>query len=560
MAASASHASDGAGSASPPALDSHSAERSSWIPLALVVAAQFLVSFNLSALAVCVRGIGDSFGESPTLVQSVIVAHSSFVAALIMIGSAIGHAFGSSSLFRTMVGIFGGAMIVVAISPNGATMVVAESIAGAAAGALIPTLVVLIGTSYRGRERARALAWLAASQAMAAVAALLVAGALGAWLGWRAAFASIAGAAAVLFVLSYRFRPVPRTRRARFDPGGLVLGGLAVALVIAGVNALPSWGWLMARDAAPYAPLGLSLAPLAIAAGFAFAWLFVIWERGRYAAAKATLVSPDVIGKPQERCAVLALFLIVALGAAVRYLISLYVEVVQGASSLSAAVAVLPYSVAVFAAAIVVVSLQERVAPRTIARAAFVLVAAGLALLAAGLRNDWGSPAVVSGLALLGLAEGALLTLLMNVLLATSSAEKAAEIGSLRSTTSSVAGALGTAVSGALLIGFLSVTVTSTLSRTPEISEPLRAQLDLTDVRFISNDRLRALLEGTAFDRAQLEIVLDLNTTARLDALRTSLAVLAALALLGVLPAGRLPRHSRAESATPVDVARRSVR
>lgn len=533
--------------------------RASWLPLIVVVTTQFLVSFNLSALAISARGIGEAFDTSPvSLVETAIVAHSSLVAGLILLGAKFSESFGSRGVFRTMVALFGVAMILVAISPNPAVMVVAESIAGAAAAALIPTLFVLIGTSYSGRERARALAWLAASQAIAGVAALLIAGALGTWLGWRSAFALLALIAGCLFALSYRLRPVTRKAKARasYDVVGMALAALAIGLVMTGVNSLPAWGWWSATAAAPFAILGLSPAPLAIAGGLFLSRMFFAWERWRHAERKATFISPIVIGTPQERCAVMALFIIVALGAAVRYLIPLYVEVIQGDSSLSAAVAIVPYSLAVFVAALVVVSVQDRLAPRTIARFAFVLVAAGLASLALTIRNDWGDAPVVAGLVMLGLAEGILLTLLLNVLVSASPIDQAEEVGSLRSTTSSLAAALGTAVSTALMIGVLGSSVSRELASDPGAWEAVRSGVELTNVRFVSNDRLRAFLDATALDTEQIDAALRINTDARLEALRISLAALAALGLLGLFPAAKLPRYGVGETAAYGRVAR----
>lgn len=526
-------------------------QQASWLPLTVVVTTQFLVSFNLSALAICARGIGEAFGTPPaSFVETAIVAHSSLVAGLILLGAKLGQSFGTRGVFRTMVALFGVAMILVAISLSPAMMIVAESIAGAAAAALIPALFVLIGTSYAGRERARALAWLAASQAIASVAALLIAGTLGTWLGWRSAFALLALIAGCLLVLSSRLRPVTRKPGASLDVVGMVLAALAIGLVMTGINSLPTWGWWSATAAAPFALLGVSPAPLAIVGGLALCRMFFAWERRRYAAQKATLISPVVISSPQERCAVMALFIIVALGASVRYLIPLYVEVIQGANSLSAASAVLPYSLAVFAAALLVVSVQERLAPRTIARGAFVLVTAGLASLAFAIRNDWGDPGVVAGLVMLGLAEGVLLTLLLNVLVSASPVDQAEEIGSLRSTTSSLAAALGTALSTAILIGVLGASVSRDLAGNPATWDSVRGRLELTNVRFLSNDRLVAFLDDAALDDQQIEAALQLNTTARLEALRISLAVLAVLALFGILPAGKLPRYGAGETPT----------
>lgn len=519
------------------------------LPLAVVVLAQFLVSFNLSALAVCVGEIGDTFDAPATSVGAAIVTHSSLIAGLVLIGAKVGETFGSRSVFRTMVMLFGIAMVVAAISPGPGTMILAESMAGAAAAALLPTLVVLIGTHYHGVQQARALAWLAASQAIATAVALLVAGAIGTWLGWRYAFALLALLAGVVFLLSRRLRPVERVVRKGFDGVGLVLGGASIALVIGGINALADWGVVAAQPAAPIAPFGVSPALLLIAAGLSCGWAFIVWERRCHARAQAALVSAEVMSNPQERCALIALFIIVALGAAVRYLVPLYIEVVQGETSLDAARTVVPYSLAVFVAAISVVMLYDYAAPRSIARAAFLIVAFGLAALGLAVHNDWSEGTVIGALAAIGFAEGMLLTLLLNVLVSAAPGAKAADVGSLRSTVSSCGGALGTAVSGALLIGFLNGSFgRDEAPYLPPWGE-LRAQLDLDSVRFVSNDRLLPLLESSAIGAEQVEAALQMNTEARLQALRASLLALAAIAVIGALPAGRLARHRRGHKA-----------
>lgn len=510
------------------------------LPLAVVVLAQFLVSFNLSALAVCVGEIGEALDAPASAVGAAIVAHSSLIAALVFVGAKIGEAFGSRTVFRATIVLFGTAMIVAAVSPDPGTMIVAESMAGAAAAALLPTLVVLIGTHYRGTEQARALAWLAASQAIATAAALLVAGVVGAWLGWRYAFALLALVSAGVFALSRRLRPVERVRRKGFDAVGLLLGGLAIALVLGGIGAIADWGLFAAKRAAPFAPLGVSPAPLLIGAGVVCGWAFVAWERRCYALRKAALVSVEMLDAPQERCALIALLIIVALGAAVRYLVPLYIEVVQGESSLDAARTIVPYSLAVFAAAISVVTLYDYATPRAIARAAFVLVALGLAALGTAVHNDWSELAVIGALAAIGFAEGILLSLLLNVLVAAAPGAKAAEVGSLRSTVGSLGAALGTAVAGALLIGFLSASASREAAPDSALWAELGAQLDLDSVRFVSNDRLASLLQSTAVGAEHIEAALQFNTEARLRALKVSLLALAAVAVLGAWPAGRL--------------------
>ena len=98
--------------------------------------------------------------------------------------------------------------------------------------------------------------------------------------------------------------------------------------------------------------------------------------------------------------------MIVVLGNAMTFLSPLYIQMVQGRSSFDTAVAMIPYQAAVFAAAILVVRLYDSLTPIQIARYAFTVVAAGMAVLAFVMFNDWSNFLVVVGLVLVGIGVG----------------------------------------------------------------------------------------------------------------------------------------------------------
>src|SRR5690606_27275994 len=124
------------------------------------------------------------------------------------------------------------------------------------------------------------------------------------------------------------------------------------------------------------------------------------------ASGRTPLVAPEVLGTARERCTLLAIFAIGAIGAGLTFLIPLYIEVVQGRTTLYTAAALLPFTLAGFASAIVVVRLHRRLSPRLIARCAFVTVAIGVALLGAAIRNDWSSSLVILSLVVAGIGDG----------------------------------------------------------------------------------------------------------------------------------------------------------
>src|SRR5690606_22474203 len=114
--------------------------------------------------------------------------------------------------------------------------------------------------------------------------------------------------------------------------------------------------------------------------------------------------------------------------------------------------------------------------------------------------------------------------------------EVSEDVEPLCSATNHFAAAVGAALAGALVIGVLSLNVNQHLARNPAIDSELRAHLDLNRVAFISNDRLQQALEHSPLTPELVANVVQINTDARLFALKLSFFALAALTFLGLLP------------------------
>jgi MFS family permease len=176
--------------------------------MVVVALAQILMPFNVNALRVSIGGIVASFDTSPTTVGTAIVTHSLVIAGFVMLGAKLGALWGPRLVFKATPLVFGAAMVMMTLSPSATIMIVAQGIAGAAAAALVPTLVVLIAANCQGRQQAQTLGWLGASEAMGGVLAFLVAGFLGTWIGWRYPFGLLGVLAACVFLLSKQLNPV----------------------------------------------------------------------------------------------------------------------------------------------------------------------------------------------------------------------------------------------------------------------------------------------------------------------------------------------------------------
>jgi predicted MFS family arabinose efflux permease len=519
----------------------------SWLPMIIIAMGQAQMSLNTNALPVSIGGIVSDFHTAPTTVATTIVAHSLAVAGFTMLGARLGEKFGSLKVFRAATGVLLASMVLMTMSPNVTIMIAAQVVAGLACAAIVPSLVVLIVNTYTGKQQAKALGILGAVQAMAAVTAFFVAGVVGTYFGWRYAFGFIIPVTAVTLVLSMRLKPVPKMPGVTIDGVGATLAAAAVILISLGVNNLDPWGGFLASTLAPFSVLGLSPALIMIVAGVVGIQLFIAWTQRRQARQRMPLLAPAVVESMPERAAIFSMMSVVMLGNALTFLVPLYIQIVQGRSSLYTAIAMIPFQLSVFAAAILVLALYDRQTPCQIARYAFVLVSVAMVMMAVVMKNEWSNLLVVLALMMFGIGQGALMTLLFNVLVTSAPKHLAGDVGSLRGTIKSLAAGIGTAAGGALVVAILSVNIERSLADNPNIPPELIQQVDLDRATFVSNARLKDVMANTTATPEQISEAVRINTDARLRALKLSLLVLAGAALLAIVPAGRLPGYQRSE-------------
>jgi len=523
------------------------AATASWLPMIIILMAQIQMAFNVNALPVSIGPISEDLATPATSVGTALVIYSLFVAAFVMVGAKIGKLFGERLVFQVTVILHGLAMGLMAFSPTENMMFYAQALAGLAAAALVPSLVVLIAANYHGRQQEQALGLLAGAPAASGVMAFIIAGWLGTALSWRYSFAILLVLSVVVFVLSLRLNKVKRQPGVKIDLTGAVLAATSISLISFGFNNLNNWGLITATANAPFSILGLSPAPFMVVAGVVLGQAFFSWAHYRQEKGKTPLLALEVLDSKTERSAIYALLVMGALGPAVNFLIPLYIQIVQGRTTMQTSIAVVPYTLAIFASAVLIVRLYKRFSPRQIGSAAFVIVAIGLTILAFTIGNDWGTPVVILGLVVLGLGEGSLLTLLFNVLVSSSPKELAGDVGALRGTANNLSTALGTAFSSVVAVTLLSMFVMSSLAGNAALPSSLQAQIPLSNINFVSNDQLQNVMGATTATPEQVAAAVAVNEDARLLALKASFIILAAIALLAIIPSRGLPPYKPGE-------------
>ena len=531
--------------------------RDSWVPMIAIALGQSIMSFNVASLPVALSGMVKSFNVPPTTIATGIVAYSMLVAGFVMLGAKLVQRFGARRVFRLAVIVFGAAQALMTFSPTANLMITAQALSGAAGAVIVPALVALIAQNYKGTQKATALGALGSARAGAGVLAFVIGGVLGTHIGWRPAFGILIAVSAIAFLASFSLKADEGRPEVKIDLFGVLLAASAIIMISFGFNNLNRWGLMLAGPNAPFSVAGASPAPILIVLGIGLGQAFLMWTRRRQEAGKTPLLALEVIDSPQERAAVYCMFAVVALEAMLNFSVPLYIQIVQGRSPLATAIAMMPFNLTVFFTAMLVVKIFNRLTPRQIGRYGFISCTVALLWLAFVVRNDWSEGPVLIGLVIFGIGQGALVTLLFNVLVTASPKELAGDVGAARGTTNNLAAAVGTAVSGALLVGLLSSMMLTAINASPKLTPELQAQVDLDSINFVSDDRLQETLARTTATPAQVTEALRVNAQSRLRALKIALLLMAGVSLLAIFPAGSLPNYQPSETPSPSPGGRR---
>lgn len=530
--------------ANPTSPQHHSiAEKASWLPLVVVVLTQIQASFAVNALTVSMAGITTDLDTPATSVGTAITAGTFSMAAFILLGAKIGARFGTRKVFQIAVAIHAAAMACVALSVSPAMLFIAQASSGAVIALVAPALTVFIATNYKDAQQAKAIGLLAAAIPAAGVLALLLAGWFATTIGWRYSFGLMVVLGAINLLLSFKLKTIPAQPALKIDWTGAIIAAVSIILLSFGFSGLSSWGIWFATEQAPFNIMGISPAPLLILLGLIGGQVFFSWIRKRQDAKLPRIFDLRVLASSSELAITACMAIMLFVGTAANFLIPLYMQMVQGRSGIETSFSLIPYTLSIFLASTFVAFLYDKFSPSIIARTGFVVVSGALCLIAYTIRNDWGQLFVVLGLVLLGLGQGAIVALVFNTLLSSVPKPLAGDVGAWRGLVHNLSGSVGIAVASAFAVGMLASLIASGAAAHPGISDELIYKVNISDADFMTNEQLVIAIGERAGSPEELVAAVAVNAEARLRSLQLSLLGLAGLALLAIVPAGRMPKR-----------------
>jgi hypothetical protein len=150
-----------------------------------------------------------------------------------------------------------------------------------------------------------------------------------------------------------------------------------------------------------------------------------------------------------------------------------------------------------------------------------------------------------------GLGVGALASQLGSVTVSSVGDEQSGEVGGLQNTLTNLGASVGTALAGAVLISALTASFLTGVQNNPAVPAEVKskAKVELSGgAPFLSDADLKKALDKAGVAAKTADAVVGENATARLDGLRSSLSVLAIIALIALPFTLRIPTKQPASA------------
>ena len=201
------------------------------------VAASSLSFIDGSILNVALPAIRAGTGAGAAEVQWVVNVYTLPLAALILLGGALGDHHGRRRWLVIGTSLFGVGSLLCALSGAIEPLLAGRALQGVGAGLLLPNSLALLNGAYEGEARGRAIGIWAAAGAIAAAIAPLLGGWLVDHVGWESIFyINLPFVAAAILVALTRVAEVREPEKARLDAAGAALATLGLGAATYGLT------------------------------------------------------------------------------------------------------------------------------------------------------------------------------------------------------------------------------------------------------------------------------------------------------------------------------------
>lgn len=401
--------------------------------LALLAFAQLIISIDYNIVYVALPDIGSGLGFSAQNLQWVVSAYAVAFGGFLLLGGRACDLYGPRRMFVLGLALYAGSSLLGGLAGSPEVLIAARAIQGIGGAFLFPATLTLVSTSFaEGKERNRAFAVWGTAGGSGMIVGSLLGGVLTESLGWESVFyvnVPLAGIAALLaFPL---IQPdAARNSSRSFDLLGALTSTIGITSIVFALVQGPESGWT--------APVVLGALALGIVLLVAF---FIIEKKS-----DDPLLPLSLFGNRNLTTAVGVTFFYMASFGTLLYFLTVYFQGVHGYSPLETGLAFLVPMVAIAIGAQTAGGLATKHGIRAIMIGAMIIGVVGTAIVGLTMATDASYWALVPGLLIMGLGQGAGYTLMFGAAAIGVAPQDQGIASGVASTTQQIGGAVGLAV------------------------------------------------------------------------------------------------------------------
>jgi MFS transporter, DHA2 family, methylenomycin A resistance protein len=407
------------------------------LTLAAMSASQAMILLDITIVNVALPSIQRELGVSASNLMWIVGAYTLVLAALILVGGALGDRFGRRKIFLVGLAIFTAASVGCALAPDDPELIAFRALQGVGGAAMSALTLSILVDAYPAERRTAAIGLWAAIGGVGFGLGPVVGGVLIQIADWSAVFwvnVPIGAVCAVLTIAGVRESRDPSARR--LDPVGAVLAALGLFLLTFSLIESNRRAWTSA-------PVAGTLAGAVVVLG-----AFVLWEQR----APSPMVPLQLLRGRRFASANAVYGLLYLALAGMLFFVTLYYQNLRGWSALKTGTSWLIMNVAFLLVSLRVGRLVKRLGGRPMVGGGCLMAAAGMFVLAF-LQLDTSFWVTAIGYLLVGLGFGSAVPLVSSEAMSDVPGPLVGVGSGILNSTRQVGASVGLAVMGAIGVG-----------------------------------------------------------------------------------------------------------
>jgi EmrB/QacA subfamily drug resistance transporter len=417
------------------------------LTMAVLMAGTFVFVLDFFIVNVAIPATQADLGASDSQIQLVLATYAIAIASALIVGGRLGDAFGRRRTFMAGLGLFTVSSAICGAAPSVDVLLAGRVVQGLGAAIFAPQVLSIIGVSFAGEARTRAVTLYGVVMGLAAVGGQLVGGALIALdvlgLEWRSCY--LVNVPIGLAAVALAPAAIAESRAAgshRIDvPGAALAAATLVALVLPLIEGRQQ-GWPLWTLACLAATLPLGAA-------------FVARQRRLAASGGEPLVHPELFRNRAFTVGVAASVVFYAGMASFFLVLAIYLQDGRGLSALDSGLVFTGLAGGYLAASIGAEALAPRFGRQVLAAGGVIraIALAGLALTVGAIGVGGSTLVLLPALTVDGIGMGLLTAPLVATVVGAMEPRHAGAASGVLSTAQQVGNTVGVAAIGAIFYG-----------------------------------------------------------------------------------------------------------